>query len=554
MAILNYRSPAQPAKAVAQRALSSRDARIRAAFDTAPIGLAIATLDGQWLQFNQATCEVLGYRREEMAHISLVSITHPEDAERELVYVRRVLAGDTQRYRIEKRTIDKSGKYRAVQVTATLGRSQQGDPDVFVYLIEEQQPKAESGHDADHLSTQLLGQLTAVAVIRTDARGVITGWNAGAERILGYARDEIAGRNISALHRDEDTWNDKPMSRLRAAAEHGRDESDVWRVTSDGRTVWMHSLITAYAPDGRVRGFIEVLHPPTDDAARIDVSSAVDQLRAKLERERKARSTIVQGMKTLRAKLALRDHELSVLASALREAIDGRKSAENALQHEPAIAADVVSPQTLGLTSEDPWHLLGEAEVVYVLHAFAISRRTGAVLFACTEGQKAFFFENGRMTSCASDNPRMLIAERLERSGTISVAQRRKALEMVEVTNLAFCRAVAILGFADEETLADALREKINAELDELLTFHECRWATVDREPPHTKMVQLSLDVRELRAMRSNPLRLVATATGTKFHVATCTTLRRAAPDALIVLDATAAYARRLTPCKSCLK
>src|ERR1051325_10141900 len=74
----------RPAQKAARGAASSRDERLRVGFDRAPIGTASAAPDGHWLQVNEHFRSLIGYTREEPSRISLHSITHPEDAKREV--------------------------------------------------------------------------------------------------------------------------------------------------------------------------------------------------------------------------------------------------------------------------------------------------------------------------------------------------------------------------------------------------------------------------------------------------------------------------------------
>lgn len=89
--------------AASSEPLRGRDERLRAAFAAAPVGLGVAGFDGRWVLFNDAAATVLGYTREELARVSLHEITHADDRQRELDFVRRMAAGDVKRYQIEKR-------------------------------------------------------------------------------------------------------------------------------------------------------------------------------------------------------------------------------------------------------------------------------------------------------------------------------------------------------------------------------------------------------------------------------------------------------------------
>ncbi len=114
-----------------------RDGWLKTAFEHAPIGIAVATLDGKCLRINDACCQLLGYKRDELLHFSLNDLTHPDDAAKELVLIRRVLAGDTNRYRLQKRFMDKRSTYRPLLVSAALARGAAGSPEGDDHRLEQ---------------------------------------------------------------------------------------------------------------------------------------------------------------------------------------------------------------------------------------------------------------------------------------------------------------------------------------------------------------------------------------------------------------------------------
>ena len=546
--------PLVDAEAKAAAAAGVREASLKVAFDAAGIGLATATLDGHWLNVNDTCCQLLGYTRDELVRFSLNDLTHPEDANKELVLIRRVMAGGSQRYRIVKRIMDKSGSYRTLLVTAALGRG-----GVFVYVIEPPTKPMESGQDAGRVATAILERLPNVGVVRCDARGSITGWNAGAERILGYTRDEILSRNRRTLYRDQDSWEDRPAVHQRIAAEHGRLAGDDFRVHRDGKHVWLHSELTAYAPDGAIRGFIEVLSPQ-EGLVSIDSSASAIAMREELERERAAMAQLQAQNEQLMLRGAQHDQELRILATSLRKEIERREEAEELVR---GLVVELATPvagdveKTIELDTEPSWTPLADGGVPALLLEAAAQERSGTLLIS-GPSHKALFFHRGRLTCVASDDPADFLGERLLRTGAISAVQRTRTLQLVESTGLAFGRCIILLGIMAEPALRDAMRAKLYDEIDALTRWENCQWAFVQRELPHRKMLQLSIDVHDLPALRpllAPPETFVATANGTRYHRATCIAVRKvAAARQLAIAGDAEAEERGLERCRMCLR
>lgn len=487
--------------------VSVRDERVRAAFAAAPVGLGLAGFDGRWLLFNDTAATLLGYTREELGRISLHDITHAEDLPRELAYLRRMSEGEGQRYRIEKRVVDKHGNMRELVFTAALVRGRDGQKDTIVYVIEKPGPRVESGNTADGMSQAVLDRLPETAVIRCDARGTILGWNVGAQQLFGYTHEEIIGRNRRVLYKDGD--GDAAAEHLRVAAERHQYEGEGVRVTRAGREVTMRVAITAFAPDGAVRGFVEVMHMA---AAPVRYSEQfVSQLREQLQIERDSNATMMRVVENLREKLARRDEEPSAEWTPLRE----------------GGALDVVA-------------------------RMARDKRSGLLIFVSGTRQKSVHLEEGRIASCASSDPGESMGEQLVRRGAISEAQRVKAVEMADRTNVAIGRAVVILGAMREEDVVRALHEKIDRELVELQSWTGGRWTFVNRLPPRVKPVRVALDVAELRQFAR--AEFVASRSGARYHRESCNAMARVREtERVAILSALHGAERGLAPCRICV-
>src|SRR5690606_16896846 len=59
------------------RALREAEERFRLAIDEAPIGMALADLDGNFLRVNRALCDILGYRTQELMALTLQDLELP---------------------------------------------------------------------------------------------------------------------------------------------------------------------------------------------------------------------------------------------------------------------------------------------------------------------------------------------------------------------------------------------------------------------------------------------------------------------------------------------
>ena len=78
-------------------------------FDNAAIGMAVVSMDGSWLQVNEALCKLLGYSEQELRATSFQKLTHPEDLKHVQSCIQRVLEGYVQSHEQEKRYLHEDG-------------------------------------------------------------------------------------------------------------------------------------------------------------------------------------------------------------------------------------------------------------------------------------------------------------------------------------------------------------------------------------------------------------------------------------------------------------
>jgi PAS domain S-box-containing protein len=97
------------------------------------------------------------------------------------------------------------------------------------------------------------------AIFMLDPQGLVSSWNSGAERIIGYRANEIIGKHFSRFFPEADREASKPWEELAIARDTGRFEGEGWRVRSNGDQFWARAVITGlYDQDRRLRGFAKV--------------------------------------------------------------------------------------------------------------------------------------------------------------------------------------------------------------------------------------------------------------------------------------------------------
>jgi PAS domain S-box-containing protein len=121
----------------AEAVLRESEERFRSAFDYSAIGMALVSLDGQWLKVNPALCEIVGYSQEELFNLTFQDITYPDDLEADLADIHQLLIGEIRTYQIEKRYIHKRGQIVWILLTGSLVRNSQKEPAYFITQIQD---------------------------------------------------------------------------------------------------------------------------------------------------------------------------------------------------------------------------------------------------------------------------------------------------------------------------------------------------------------------------------------------------------------------------------
>jgi PAS domain S-box-containing protein len=131
----------------------------------------------------------------------------------------------------------------------------------------------------------LVQGVTDYAIYMLDVDGHVASWNAGAQRIKGYAPDEIIGRHFSNFYTEADRAAGLPRTGLETARQNGRWEHEGQRIRKDGTAFWAHVVIDAIRDDdGKLVGFAKVTRDITE---RREAEAKLQQAQATMIRSQK---------------------------------------------------------------------------------------------------------------------------------------------------------------------------------------------------------------------------------------------------------------------------
>ncbi|MFL5021297.1 MAG: PAS domain S-box protein [Microvirga sp.] len=352
---------------VPRETTSSQDGRFQLLVD-AVTDYAIYMLDptGVVVSWNAGAQRFKGYTESEILGRHFSQFYTDEDLATELPRRALETAAREGKFEAEGWRVRKDGTHFWAHVVIDPIRDARGNLLGYAKItrdLTERKKTQEALRESEERFRLLVQGVTDYAIYMLDPQGHVTNWNAGAQRIKGYAESEILGCHFSQFYTDEDLATELPRRALETAAREGKFEAEGWRLRKDGTRFWASVVIDPIRNDrGELIGFAKITRDITE---RRHAQEALEHAQAALFQAQKMEAvgqltggvahdfnnllTIIVNNLDLLTRNAREPRDVKLIESAQRAAERGAKLTQQllAFSRRQPLQPDTHNPNTL---------------------------------------------------------------------------------------------------------------------------------------------------------------------------------------------------------------
>jgi PAS domain S-box-containing protein len=263
-----------------------------------------------------------------------LSFLHPDDRVQVEDSIDSALRSG-KRFSHEERILRPDGGMRYLQSTGEVVRDEAGAPIrmLGVCLDVTGRKQAERAlRQSEQGYRILLRGVRDYAIYMLDVNGNVRSWNDGAQRIKGYAANEIIGRHVRIFIPEETRATDFADEALLTAAREGQFEGQIWLVRKDGSRFYAHVVMDAIRDDAsNLVGFAMLVR---DITAQHEAQLALEDAREQLAQAQK-----MEALGQLTGGIAHDFNNLLMIVSGYAQILQGRLAEAKDKQAVEAIRA-----------------------------------------------------------------------------------------------------------------------------------------------------------------------------------------------------------------------
>ncbi len=261
------------------------EAHYQRLFETAKEGILICDAEtGKIRDVNPFLLQFLGYQRDQFMGRSLDALELFENAGRLVQIFSKAHSSEIVRWDdVAMRAADR----RLLQVDLVASRYTVGSQQVVQIIIRDvtaRHKAVEALRESEARFRMIVENVGDFALFQLDAKGVISSWNIGAERLLGYKDAEMIGQPFERIFTPEDVAAGRHQQEIERARDDGNSEDERWHVRKDGSRFFASGVLTSVRDwSGRLQGFTKIMRDVTNrHQAELQLHEQQEQLRQSL--------------------------------------------------------------------------------------------------------------------------------------------------------------------------------------------------------------------------------------------------------------------------------
>jgi two-component system cell cycle sensor histidine kinase/response regulator CckA len=228
----------------AEEAVRESEARLRAIFEHAPVGITMVDPAGRFLQTNPAFQAIVGYSATELQNMTFQQITHPEDLPGNLQLLKEFLANKRQYYYLQKRYMRKDGKIVWVSLMKSRVQNAQGETRVIgtVLDITARKQAEEALRESEQRFRLMAKTIQDVLWISTPSLDKVIYVSPAYEKVWGRSCEELYESPRSFLEAIHPEDRKQAQALMMTHQSRGLEFSQEYRIIKlEGSISWIHN-------------------------------------------------------------------------------------------------------------------------------------------------------------------------------------------------------------------------------------------------------------------------------------------------------------------------
>jgi PAS domain S-box-containing protein len=251
----------------AETALRLSERLFISAFNDAPIGMALVSLDQRILNVNQALCEMLGYSEAELLTKTVPDITHPDYRDSESAYKQALETGQRDSFQMEKVYLHADGHLVWGKLSVSLIRDSAGNHFYYVGHLEDvtERKQAEAALKQSEVWFRTTFEQSVVGIGHVDPDGHIIWVNQKLCEMTGYSPQEFREMTYIDLTHPADRAQEAEQVRSLTVGEISGYTLEKRYICKDGSHLWVNVSVSAIRDDeGNLQWYVGVIQDVSD--------------------------------------------------------------------------------------------------------------------------------------------------------------------------------------------------------------------------------------------------------------------------------------------------